>query len=551
MDKRKRKYAAARPYRRPWTHFEEYRIKKAIFYLGKDFNRIEPFLGTRESWQIRSYVRSLSNKTQLSAKLIHDDDNFHWNEKEIALFIEGLTIYGKGNWKEISKLIGTRSGVQIRSFFKKFTTIVNRFNDKVKFMLELSCPNSYQLLLANYRFMAVNDVKRIQRTHPTANKKLRAAWGIILQEKLMEMNIKPFRKQDFEPKLIPKIQSGFSFYHKGSNEGILSSQSKLRIDLNHISKKRILVPNSKTKVKYRPYKFDLKRTKSHSTGVFSDTPVFILQNNIYPFMLANNPVSRYENKEMFQYFTVEFPSIVAAIVDMEFNLISDHISLLLGSFDAYTSQYIIKDIIILEKSVIEKFSSGETSSFDFECSEETMYPIGIIDHSESRFPLQDDLEKFYSYSSFVSSFYSSSMEFPGLLLGLVTKENKFACSFYCCNFKHQLSHSQTSLPLILPIKYHHILSKDRKDFNLLFEKGTEIVDIFFSNFSQNNELYEIPEIFQNILERLSFIFSQKCNCYESLIASFFLQRFIRQWILNFEKFDDNHIPLLQEFAKSI
>lgn len=42
-----------------------------------------------------------------------------WTHKEHVLFIEGLKIYGK-NWKKVESYIGTRTGTQIRSHAQKF-----------------------------------------------------------------------------------------------------------------------------------------------------------------------------------------------------------------------------------------------------------------------------------------------------------------------------------------------------------------------------------------------------------------------------------------------
>lgn len=42
-----------------------------------------------------------------------------WTSKEHVLFIEGLKIYGK-NWKKVESFIGTRTGTQIRSHAQKF-----------------------------------------------------------------------------------------------------------------------------------------------------------------------------------------------------------------------------------------------------------------------------------------------------------------------------------------------------------------------------------------------------------------------------------------------
>ena len=42
-----------------------------------------------------------------------------WTSKEHLLFIEGLKIYGK-NWKKVESFIGTRTGTQIRSHAQKF-----------------------------------------------------------------------------------------------------------------------------------------------------------------------------------------------------------------------------------------------------------------------------------------------------------------------------------------------------------------------------------------------------------------------------------------------
>lgn len=42
-----------------------------------------------------------------------------WTPEEKERFIEGLKIYGK-DWKKVERFIGTRSGAQIRSHAQKF-----------------------------------------------------------------------------------------------------------------------------------------------------------------------------------------------------------------------------------------------------------------------------------------------------------------------------------------------------------------------------------------------------------------------------------------------
>lgn len=51
-----------------------------------------------------------------------------WTQKEHILFIEGLKIYGK-NWKKVESYIGTRTGTQIRSHAQKFFNRIKKEYD--------------------------------------------------------------------------------------------------------------------------------------------------------------------------------------------------------------------------------------------------------------------------------------------------------------------------------------------------------------------------------------------------------------------------------------
>lgn len=61
-----------------------------------------------------------------------------WTQQEHVLFIEGLKIYGK-NWKKVESYIGTRTGTQIRSHAQKFFNRIKKeysTEDPSKFVLE-------------------------------------------------------------------------------------------------------------------------------------------------------------------------------------------------------------------------------------------------------------------------------------------------------------------------------------------------------------------------------------------------------------------------------
>jgi SHAQKYF class myb-like DNA-binding protein len=51
-----------------------------------------------------------------------------WTHREHILFIEGLKIYGK-NWKKVESYIGTRTGTQIRSHAQKFFNRIKKEYD--------------------------------------------------------------------------------------------------------------------------------------------------------------------------------------------------------------------------------------------------------------------------------------------------------------------------------------------------------------------------------------------------------------------------------------
>lgn len=61
-----------------------------------------------------------------------------WSKQEHVLFIEGLKIYGK-NWKKVESYIGTRTGTQIRSHAQKFFNRIRKEHhteDASKFVID-------------------------------------------------------------------------------------------------------------------------------------------------------------------------------------------------------------------------------------------------------------------------------------------------------------------------------------------------------------------------------------------------------------------------------
>nr|KYP60160.1 Myb-like protein J [Cajanus cajan] len=62
----------------------------------------------------------LPNSSDNSSILAQRKKYTHWTEDEHRLFLIGLEIYGKGNWKKISQYIATKSQSQVSSHAQKF-----------------------------------------------------------------------------------------------------------------------------------------------------------------------------------------------------------------------------------------------------------------------------------------------------------------------------------------------------------------------------------------------------------------------------------------------
>jgi SHAQKYF class myb-like DNA-binding protein len=75
-----------------------------------------------------------------------------WTQKEHVLFIEGLKMYGK-NWKKVENFIGTRTGTQIRSHAQKFFNRIKKEHsteDPSKFVIENMCDETIKRLVREH-----------------------------------------------------------------------------------------------------------------------------------------------------------------------------------------------------------------------------------------------------------------------------------------------------------------------------------------------------------------------------------------------------------------
>jgi SHAQKYF class myb-like DNA-binding protein len=75
-----------------------------------------------------------------------------WTQKEHILFMEGLKIYGK-NWKKVESYIGTRTGTQIRSHAQKFFNRIRKEHgaeDPSKYVVENMCDDRIKQLILEH-----------------------------------------------------------------------------------------------------------------------------------------------------------------------------------------------------------------------------------------------------------------------------------------------------------------------------------------------------------------------------------------------------------------
>lgn len=75
-----------------------------------------------------------------------------WTQKEHILFMEGLKIYGK-NWKRVESYIGTRTGTQIRSHAQKFFNRIRKEHgaeDPSKYVVENMCDERIKQLILEH-----------------------------------------------------------------------------------------------------------------------------------------------------------------------------------------------------------------------------------------------------------------------------------------------------------------------------------------------------------------------------------------------------------------
>lgn len=83
-----------------------------------------------------------------------------WTQQEHVLFIEGLKIYGK-NWKKVESFIGTRTGTQIRSHAQKFFNRIKKeysTEDPSKFVIENMTDESIKQIILEHCGEAVSNL---------------------------------------------------------------------------------------------------------------------------------------------------------------------------------------------------------------------------------------------------------------------------------------------------------------------------------------------------------------------------------------------------------
>ncbi|GFH58433.1 hypothetical protein CTEN210_14909 [Chaetoceros tenuissimus] len=97
-----------------WTDEEQRLFLEGLKKYGKgQWKKIASHIRTRTNDQVRKYAETYLEKSK-NTKM------GKWTDEEHKLFLEGLELYGKGEWKKIASRVRTRSKRQVRDHAEKY-----------------------------------------------------------------------------------------------------------------------------------------------------------------------------------------------------------------------------------------------------------------------------------------------------------------------------------------------------------------------------------------------------------------------------------------------